>query len=579
MASSAARRGPRRRRPSPIRRVSIRTPRVAASAASAWPPPVVSLPSDRRTIRFCASSGKSARREAQRGADVGRRADRRRGEPVDLGRGRDGSRSTSASLPNATIPATSPSGVHGERLAQEGEGVLATGVADRVGQVDDEDRRQAVDRQDELEARPARGRAPTGGASGRRARRAAGPPPPAAAPPGGARSSRARAGMSSSSASGASKAMPIRRSRPARHARAGRRARGGCGSARRGGRRPTRRTGRAGREHDRDPQLVTGRRRGRRPHPRRAAGAGTRRGGRRDAERLDARPPSPGAIVDSSTSNRATAKRTGASGSTGGEAAADGSRPRRSGSPRRRRRARAARSGRAGRRCRRGAGSTMRRDGVDARQVGARERDGVDSRSCPGTSSTTEPSGRVTVSPVAPVGIDEARPASRAGPPRSARPSHPSSSPVRLASRIGKATWSGRSDRRGSKARTAVGRPAREARVEQRRAARPGDDGPRPVGQRRAAPPRRCGSSTGRRSAGPARRVERADARVRRACRSPRRAGSCAAGRWPGSGVRGRVAGRAPSKMTRSHGRPSCALAWPGRTRPAVTPNSSTFGR
>ena len=39
-----------------------------------------------------------------------------------------------------------------ERLAQERERVLATGVADRVGQVDDEDGRQPVDRQDQLEA-------------------------------------------------------------------------------------------------------------------------------------------------------------------------------------------------------------------------------------------------------------------------------------------------------------------------------------------------------------------------------------------------------------------------------------------
>ena len=36
----------------------------------------------------------------------------------------------------------------------------------------------------------------------------------------------------------------------------------------------------------------------------------------------------------------------------------------------------------------------------------------------------------------------------------------PSSSPVRFATRIGKATWSGRSDCRGSNARTAVGSPA-----------------------------------------------------------------------------------------------------------------------
>ena len=41
-------------------RVSTWIPRAAASAASVWPAPVVSLPSERRTIRFWASSGNSA---------------------------------------------------------------------------------------------------------------------------------------------------------------------------------------------------------------------------------------------------------------------------------------------------------------------------------------------------------------------------------------------------------------------------------------------------------------------------------------------------------------------------------------
>ena len=78
----------------------------------------------------------------------------------------------------------------------------------------------------------------------------------------------------------------------------------------------------------------------------------------------------------------------------------------------------------------------------------------------PGTSSTTEPSGRVTDSPVAPAGM--ARLTGVPGWTASVGAAEPPiSSPVRFASRIGKATWSGRSDRRGSKARTAVGRPAR----------------------------------------------------------------------------------------------------------------------
>ena len=86
----------------------------------------------------------------------------------------------------------------------------------------------------------------------------------------------------------------------------------------------------------------------------------------------------------------------------------------------------------------------------------------------PGTSSTDVPSGRVTVIPVAPDGI--VRLTGVPGWSASVGAADPPiSSPVRLASRIGKATWSGRSDWRGSNARTAVGRPARTARVEERR--------------------------------------------------------------------------------------------------------------
>ena len=58
MTSSAA--------PRPTTYVSIWTPRAAASAASDWPRPVVSLPSLTSTMRFCVSSGNSA--EASRRA-------------------------------------------------------------------------------------------------------------------------------------------------------------------------------------------------------------------------------------------------------------------------------------------------------------------------------------------------------------------------------------------------------------------------------------------------------------------------------------------------------------------------------
>ena len=78
----------------------------------------------------------------------------------------------------------------------------------------------------------------------------------------------------------------------------------------------------------------------------------------------------------------------------------------------------------------------------------------------PGARSTTDPSGRSTRRPVAPAGTGSATGSpgltASAG---AALP--PMSSPVRFAIRIGNATWSGRSDRRGSKASTAVGTPAR----------------------------------------------------------------------------------------------------------------------
>ena len=96
--------------PRPIARVSIWTPRAAARAASDWPAPVVSFPSDRRTIRFWASSGKSA--DASRSAAPMSVADRTGVEAIrSISRTSWGSRSTSAPRPKPTIPATSPSGI------------------------------------------------------------------------------------------------------------------------------------------------------------------------------------------------------------------------------------------------------------------------------------------------------------------------------------------------------------------------------------------------------------------------------------------------------------------------------------
>ena len=93
---------------SPVRTVSTWIPRAAASAASDWPEPVVSLPSDSSTIRFWASSGNRA--PASRNAEPMSVASRTGVEAIrSISARSDGSRSTSASDPKATIPATSSS--------------------------------------------------------------------------------------------------------------------------------------------------------------------------------------------------------------------------------------------------------------------------------------------------------------------------------------------------------------------------------------------------------------------------------------------------------------------------------------
>ncbi len=94
--------------------------------------------------------GEERRGEAQGGADVGRRADRGRREPVDLGQLARQPLDQRA-LAERDDPRHVAIGAFRERLAQEGERVLAARVADRIGEVDDEDRRQPVDRQDQLE--------------------------------------------------------------------------------------------------------------------------------------------------------------------------------------------------------------------------------------------------------------------------------------------------------------------------------------------------------------------------------------------------------------------------------------------
>ena len=90
------------------------------------------------------------RGQPQGGADVGRRADRRRGEAVDLAEVRRQALDERL-LAEGDDAGHVAVGDDVERLAQERQRVLATLVADRVGQVDDEDRGQAVDRQHDPE--------------------------------------------------------------------------------------------------------------------------------------------------------------------------------------------------------------------------------------------------------------------------------------------------------------------------------------------------------------------------------------------------------------------------------------------
>ena len=127
------------------------------------------------------------------------------------------------------------------------------------------------------------------------------------------------------------------------------------------------------------------------------------------------------------------------------------------------------------------------------------------------------------------------------------------SSPARFERRIGKATWRGRSEWRGSKARTAVGKPGPVAAVQQRRLGRPGDHRPGPVGQGHLA---RVGD-VDRREVDEVEdrlvRVERADARpAERAGHRPERRRLRRA-RSPGSAGPAAGSGRAPSKMMRSN--------------------------
>ena len=368
--------------PSPISRVSIRMSRVAASAASDWPPPVVSLPSDSRTMRFWASSGNSA-------------VARRRAAPMSVAErtGVDASRSISREVRwqalDERLLAERDDAGHVpvrddvEGLAQERERVLAAVVPDRVREVHDEHRREPVDRQDDPE--PGQGEHERDQERGPHARaRTRRRPAP----------SRRRAPRYSDDRQAERRDQQEQRERrleaEAHQAvpPASRRSRVASDASdpderRHGGTAPTRRTGRQHEQDDRDPQLVAGRR-----AARSSAGGAVRR--------ARATPPAvvpsasmaaaePGAIVDSSTSNRSTAKCTGASGSSGGGARRRAGRGRRAEAAGRRARPRTGRRAAAGtgRRGRRRVRIGDRRDRVHAEQVGRGEASPRTRRSCP----------------------------------------------------------------------------------------------------------------------------------------------------------------------------------------------------
>ena len=187
--------------------------------------------------------GEERGREAERGADVGRRLDRRGGEAVDLGQvGRQAL--DERLLAERDDPGHVAVGPFLERLAQERERVLAPGVADRIGQVDDEDGREPVDRQDELETgqrederreeqRPNDERdAPTPRAH---------PPPRPEMEPDRQQQGRDEQEQRERRVERDAHQVAAVRGAPARTAH---RTRDAAGSARHGGRRPTRRTGR-----------------------------------------------------------------------------------------------------------------------------------------------------------------------------------------------------------------------------------------------------------------------------------------------------------------------------------------------
>ena len=368
----------------------------------------------------------------------------------------------------------SPSGFALERLAQEGEGLARA--------------RRCRPNPTGPRRRPSRAGRPAARAGSRRARRSArpaaaprtsegGPPPARAHPPPRAEVEQRASGPAGRAAAGATSgslnAMPTsalcRDDRPApgrplappRPNR--RRARAGRGSGCRVRRRPIRCTARRARRAGAASTAHRG------PVGRAATGSAVPapgaalRTGRAAVAPSASRPaPEPGVIVDSSTSKRSTAKRTVAP-------------PPGPGTARRCARARRAEPDALGAGVvaalaaapaeplgrRRGGRRADAGHRVDARAARSRRRSTDVAPAVPAVrSGGRRRPGASTWTPVAPAGIASSTAVPGATAPAGpAQP--PSSSPARLESRIGNATWRGRSEWRGSKARTAVASPAR----------------------------------------------------------------------------------------------------------------------
>ena len=198
----AARRAPRRTSPRPIGRVSIRMPRRRGERR-------LGLPAAGRVVAVGQQDDPLLRVVGeQRGGEA--QGARRCRSPISTGVEASrsiSSRSDGQPLDERVLAERDDPGHVAirhllEGLAQERERVLAAGVPDRVGEVDDEHRREPVDRQDELEPGDREDERRQQQRPDDERRRADGPRPCAGARRGGGRSSARAPGPAAAAQSG-----------------------------------------------------------------------------------------------------------------------------------------------------------------------------------------------------------------------------------------------------------------------------------------------------------------------------------------------------------------------------------------